>query len=555
METKRKMLSPEPMLNAYPDSLGGKLGDIVDLLEGGCRDAFGAFYILPSVFNTDLDRGFSVIDYKLNELLATQQDLERIRALGIRLKLDFILNHASVLSPQFQDLLKNGEKSKYRDFFIDWNAFWADCGEMTQEEYIRPAPEYLNKMFFRKPGLPILMVRMPDGTEKPYWNTFYQHIDYVCPEARDLVSDLGMQYQSACVLAEIIQTQLAAGKHPEELDLSRWEALRQPLTELMESRRRYLGQMDLNVDSPLVWEFYADTMHTLAEYGASIVRLDAFAYAHKAVGEHNFLNEPGTWDILARLQLMADADGVTLLPEIHASYEEKVYEKLSAKGYAVYDFFLPGLLIDALERGNADILAAWAQEILNKNILTVNMLGCHDGIPMLDLKGLLPEERIQSLIDMIVARGGMVKNLHGQKNVYYQVNATYYSALGENDAKLLLARAIQMFMPGKPQVWYLDLFAGKNDHDAVACAGDGGHKEINRTNLTKMQIAKALAKSVVQEQLSLLRLRRSCPAFAQEADVRIESRGPELTIEWNCGSHTARLQADLQKVIYKIEAK
>ena len=56
------------------------------------------------------------------------------------------------------------------------------------------------------------------------------------------------------------------------------------------------------------------------------------------------------------------------------------------------------------------------------------MLGCHDGISLLDLKGLLPKEEIQSLIDRIVSRGGMVKNLHGQKNLYYQVNATYYSA-------------------------------------------------------------------------------------------------------------------------------
>lgn len=54
--------------------------------------------------------------------------------------------------------------------------------------------------------------------------------------------------------------------------------------------------------------------------------------------------------------------------------------------------------------------------------------GYHDGIPLLDLKGLLPKEEIQSLIDRIVSRGGMVKNLHGQKNLYYQVNATYYSA-------------------------------------------------------------------------------------------------------------------------------
>lgn len=98
---------------------------------------------------------------------------------------------------------------------------------------------------------------------------------------------------------------------------------------------------------------------------------------------------------------------------------------------------------------------------MEKKISTVNMLGCHDGIPLLDLKGLLPEEEIQSLIERIVSRGGMVKNLHGQKNLYYQVNATYYSALGASDEKMLLARAIQMFMPGKPQVWYLDLFAGK----------------------------------------------------------------------------------------------
>lgn len=408
-------------------------------------------------------------------------------------------------------------------------------------------------MFFRKPGLPILMVRMPDGTEKPYWNTFYQQVDYPCPDARELVSELGMQYRSACALTESLRIQLAAGKRPAELDLGRWETLRVPLTDLLESRRRYLGQMDLNVASPLVWKFYADTLHTLAGYGASIVRLDAFAYAHKAVGERNFLNEPGTWSLLARLQTIADADGVTLLPEIHASYGEKVYEKLAAKGYAVYDFFLPGLMIDALERGSADTLAAWAQEILDKHILTVNMLGCHDGIPMLDLKGLLPEERIQNLIDLIVTRGGMVKNLHGQKNVYYQVNATYYSALGESDAKLLLARAIQLFMPGKPQVWYLDLFAGKNDCEAVARAGEGGHKEINRTNLTKVQIAEALEKPVVKKQLELLRLRRNCPAFAQGAKVQIESCGPELTIEWSCSGHVARLQANLQKLTYRVE--
>ena len=61
----------------------------------------------------------------------------------------------------------------------------------------------------------------------------------------------------------------------------------------------------------------------------------------------------------------------------------------------------------------------------------------------------------------------MVKDLHGQKNIYYQVNSTYHSALGEDDRKMLMARALQLFMPGKPQIWYLDLFAGKNDYEPL----------------------------------------------------------------------------------------
>ena len=65
------------MLNAYPDSLGGTLADIVDLLRRPeMQGTFGSFYILPSLFHTDLDRGFSVISYDLNKQFATRQDLD-----------------------------------------------------------------------------------------------------------------------------------------------------------------------------------------------------------------------------------------------------------------------------------------------------------------------------------------------------------------------------------------------------------------------------------------------------------------------------------------------
>ena len=551
-----------PMLNAYPDSMGGTLDDIAAFLQKPeLKDVFSSCYVLPSLFHTDLDRGFSVIDYSLNKMLASREALDKLEGLGIDLKLDFILNHASVLSKQFQDIIKNGDKSEYRDFFIDWNKFWEGCGEMTEEGYIQPDPEYIKDMFFRKPGLPILMVRFPDGRDVPYWNTFYQEVTYRTVDAQELMQAAGLQYTESVMLAEVLNTQTKEGKKPAEIlaadenaEVTRFmsDEEKKKVVDYMEAGRRYLGQMDLNIKSPLVWEFYDNTLKTLAGYGAKIVRLDAFAYAPKEPGEKNFLNEPGTWDLLEKVRKLADKYSLTLLPEIHASYGEKNYEQIAEKGYMTYDFFLPGLIIDALESGDGKHLSDWAEELIEKDIHTVNMLGCHDGIPLLDLKGLLSEERIQNLIDTVVGRGGYVKDLHGQKNMYYQVNATYYSALGEDDAKMLLARALQLFMPGKPQIWYLDLFAGKNDHEAVKRAGAGGHKEINRTNLTAEQMDEALKKPVVARQLELLRFRSTCPAFAKESRITVNSDGNKMEFTWENDGYQAKLMADLKTFEFAI---
>ena len=73
-----------PMLNLYPDSLGGTLDDVVDFLKTEeAEGAFSSCYILPSLYHTDLDRGFSVIDYSLNKMYASDETLEAIKKLGI----------------------------------------------------------------------------------------------------------------------------------------------------------------------------------------------------------------------------------------------------------------------------------------------------------------------------------------------------------------------------------------------------------------------------------------------------------------------------------------
>ena len=499
MKNKDTLLGP--MLNLYPDSIGGQLSALVELLKDEpMKDAFQSIYILPSLYHTDLDRGFSVQDYEINGTIAKEENLVTLQEMGIDLKLDFILNHLSVLSPQFQDLLKNGEKSKYKDFFIHWNSFWDGYGEMSEEGYILPEKKYIQDMFFRKEGLPILMVQFPDGSKQPYWNTFYQEI-----------------------------------KEEEDGSVS------------------YLGQMDLNIQDESVWQHYQDTLKKLASYGAKIVRLDAFAYAPKAVGRKNFLNEPETWDLLEKIQKIADPYALRLLPEIHATYEEGIYQTLADKGYWVYDFFLPGLIRYTFVKKDATKLVRWINEVVDKGIQTVNMLGCHDGIPVLDLKGLLSEEEIEDLIATLKKRGGYVKDLHGEKKMYYQVNMTYFSALNRDEKQLLLARALQLFMPGKPQIWYLDLFAGENDVEAVKKAGAGGHKEINRTNLDIEVVKEKIKEDVVVKQLELLHFRKHFPAFKEGATITCHTKGSNIEIKWKNELACATLKANLEDYDYSIE--
>jgi len=560
------------MLNAYPDSIGCKLSDIIDVLKcPEMKDTFSLFYILPTFFHSDLDRGFSIIDYDLNEELVSQEDLNELNRLGIHIKLDLVLNHLSVRSPQFIDLLENGNDSPYRDFFIDWNEFWKDHGTMGDHDYIVPDEEYLNKLFMRKPDLPILMLRFPNGNLKAYWNTFYQKVEFDEITAQDFQNIEGMSLEDASDIAGRIKVVIKDKGQLESADLDNIVGLNGKLSkgDLIAAvchKREFLGQMDLNARSEMVWEFYEETLRKLSGYGAKIIRLDAFAYLHKEPGHPNFFNRPGTWDYLERLRGIAQKYNLVVFPEIHAEYGAGIHEEIAREGYPIYDFFFPGLVINALDRGRNGALLDWINSICDNKLQTINMLGSHDGIPVLDLKGnmvggtyrpgLLSDELIDETVQRIIDRGGLTKNLYdadGKKIDYYQVNATFFSALGEDENKLRLARAIQMFMPGVPQVWYLDLFAGTNDYAAAQRGRTAGHKEINRTTLSLPDIENGLERQIVKDQIDLIRMRNTSPAFTGKLKI-LEAEPSQLNLCWEHPDETLILKADLRNhgfVIYQ----
>ena len=127
----------------------------------------------------------------------------------------------------------------------------------------------------------------------------------------------------------------------------------------------------------------------------------------------------------------------------------------------------------------------------------------------------------------------------------YQINCTFYDALGCQDDAYLIARALQLFTPGIPQVYYVGLLAGRNDMELLRRTAVG--RDINRHYYTPEELQQQLARPTVRTLMKLLRFRNTHPAFAGEFHL-LSSADDHILLEWRKESHWARLETDLNKV-------
>ena len=134
----------------------------------------------------------------------------------------------------------------------------------------------------------------------------------------------------------------------------------------------------------------------------------------------------------------------------------------------------------------------------------------------------------------------------------YQVNCTYYSALGNNDKAYLLARAIQFFAPGIPQVYYVGMLAGENDIKLMESTKNG--RDINRHYYSKEEIKENFNnRKIVNDIRDLMKLRNTNEAFGLDGKCITEVDGNAFTIIRTCGEHKAVLKADLKTHDFTIE--
>jgi len=307
-------------------------------------------------------------------------------------------------------------------------------------------------------------------------------------------------------------------------------------------------QIDINVKSETAKEFIKDNLVNLCKHNISLIRLDAFAYATKKAGTSCFFIEPDVWELMRYCEEIVAPYGVTLLPEIHEHYT--MQQKIAKEDYYVYDFALPMLLINALYYGQSQYLKHWLEICPRKQFTT---LDTHDGIGVVDVKDLLPDEETERTKEDIFSKGANVKKIYNTKAYnnldIYQVNCTYYSALGDDDDAYLLARAVQFFAPGIPQVYYVGLLAGKNDLKLLEETKVG--RNINRHYYSLDEIAQEVQRPVVEKLLDLMKFRNTHPAFDGEFILE-ECSDEELVILRKNGDDYARLHANFKTKKYEI---
>lgn len=311
-------------------------------------------------------------------------------------------------------------------------------------------------------------------------------------------------------------------------------------------------QIDLDVTAEVTKEFIRQTIKNMAAHGCSILRLDAFAYAIKKLDTNDFFVEPEIWDLLDEVKAEAAKYDMELLPEIHEHYS--IQMKIANHDYYIYDFALPMVMLYSLYSGRVERLAKWLEMSPMKQFTT---LDTHDGIGVVDARDLLTDEELDYTSAELYKIGANVKKIYSSEKYnnldIYQINSTYYSALGDDDKSYLLARVIQCFAPGIPQIYYVGLLAGKNDIDLLEETKEG--RNINRHYYTIDEIKNEVKRPVVKALCNLLRFRNTSEAFDLEGSIEIEtpSSNEIVIIRKNkTNKITATLKANLSTKTFQI---
>lgn len=300
-------------------------------------------------------------------------------------------------------------------------------------------------------------------------------------------------------------------------------------------------QVDIDINHPAGQAYLVRVIEALASGGVTVIRLDAIGYAVKTPGNDSFMTD-ATLTFVEELTELIHSYGMRVLVEVHAHYTQQL--AIAPLVDLIYDFQTAPLLLHSFFTGTVDKLGDWFA-IRPNNCL--NVLDTHDGFGVIDAGPISGRPGLITQDDMAHIFERAAENTGGHSSIAsvvpqwftlpHQINATLPNILA-NDVAYVASRAVQFFLPGEPQVYYVGLLNGMDDVELFQASGQG--RDVNRHHYTPAEITEALAQPVTQAIIALARLRKN-PAFDGEF-TWAQTSDDSIRLTWSGADNTISLE-------------
>lgn len=311
------------------------------------------------------------------------------------------------------------------------------------------------------------------------------------------------------------------------------------------------SQVDIDIKHERGMDYLKRILEALKSGGVKVVRLDAVGYAVKTPGTDSFMTKE-TLEFVKEITDLIHSYDMRVLVEVHAHYTQQL--DIAPLVDLIYDFQTAPLLLHSFFTGTVDRLDSWFN-IRPKNCL--NVLDTHDGYGVIDggpiggRPGLITQEEMAHIFKVAEKNTGghsaIASVVPQWFTLPHQINATLPNIVN-NDASYVIMRAVQFFLPGEPQVYYVGLFNGMDDRELFEKTEQG--RDVNRHHYTPQEIDAALKQPVTQAIIALARLRKHA-AFEGEFSWKVAGES-SMELHWLNGSDSVVLSFDTNTSEFEI---
>ena len=309
-------------------------------------------------------------------------------------------------------------------------------------------------------------------------------------------------------------------------------------------------QIDLNYKNPEVLIRVIEILLLYVRKGADVIRLDAITFLWANPGT-SCANLEQTHMIVKIFRDILDfiAPHVALISETNIPHKDNIsyFGNGNDEAHMVYNFALPPLVLHTFYTKDTTVLSDWAESLKPASEATsfFNFLDSHDGIGLMGIKGILTDEETKFVVQRAREHGGYIsyKTDKDGKEVPYEINITWFSALNREDGtghldrqikKFIASRAIALVLQGVRGIYLHSFFGTKIDSDAACCPIS--KREVNRTEIDYKTLIEtledphALTSQIIHKLNALITIRTKQRAFHPNGAQNIFKIQPEIFV-------------------------